>query len=446
MGSNNKGKDMSKIAIIGAGISGLTAAKTLMDSHEVTVYERNETAGGLAQSVKAEGCVFHICGANSMKNIYETSRQFIESLIDMDEEVIEIKRNSAILFENGEVSKPEFHGMFKKKITEIEGVPSPIENHIYMFKPEIQQRIIADLFRIKAKEKNKRAPKFLATYFKAKYGQTLYDMYFGPYNEKVWHSDLHKIPLTWLEGRLSAPTANKIIFANFNHDKTKFRCEKTFLYDINGGAQRIVNKLVEILGDRLRLNNAVQNIARRDGKWLVNGTDEYDQIIYCANLKYLPKILQIAEIQPFAEYISALKSHGTTSVFCELSKNPYTEIYLPGKEHRAHKIICTGNFIDTNNSENHRMTGTVEFTDYVPEDEIRLELARMPLNPVYITHRYTEYTHAIQDVDTRETVANIKKVLQPWGFYLTGLLAEWEQYNVNQAINAAIRTVESIKN
>nr|MCR5456269.1 NAD(P)-binding protein [Bacteroidales bacterium] len=227
---------MSKIAIIGAGISGLTAAKTLMDSHSVTIYEKSETAGGLAQSIKADGCTFHICGANSMKNICDTTRQFIESLIDMDEEVIEIKKNCAILFENGEVSKPEFHGLFKKKMTEIEGVPTPIENHIYMFKPEIQQSIIADVFRIKNKEKSRRVPKFLATYLKAKYGQTLYDMYFGPYNEKVWHSDLRKIPLRWLERRLSAPTADQIIFANFNHDKAKFLSEKTFLYDINGGA------------------------------------------------------------------------------------------------------------------------------------------------------------------------------------------------------------------
>ena len=70
----------------------------------------------------------------------------------------------------------------------------------------------------------------------------------------------------------------------------------------------------------------------------------------------------------------------------------------------------------------------------------------MPLNPVYITHRYTEYTHAIQDIDTRETVAKIKTTLQPLGFYMTGLLAEWEQYNVNQAINAAIKTVGTMHN
>jgi hypothetical protein len=80
------------------------------------------------------------------------------------------------------------------------------------------------------------------------------------------------------------------------------------------------------------------------------------------------------------------------------------------------------------------------------KDEIKEELSRMPLNPIYITHRYTEYTHAIQDIDTHETVEKIKSTLQPMGFYMTGLFAEWVQYNVNQAINAAINTVESMHN
>ncbi|MBQ4407371.1 MAG: FAD-dependent oxidoreductase [Bacteroidales bacterium] len=434
---------MSRIAIIGAGISGLTAAKTLMEKHEVAVYEKSQTAGGLAQSIKADGCTFHICGANSMKQICDTTRKFIEGIIDFDDEIIEVKRNSAILFENGEVSKPEFHGMFKKKMTEIEGVPSPISSHIYMLQPEIQKRIVSDIFKIKAKEKSSRSPKFLATYLKAKYGQTLYDMFFGPYYEKVWHSDLRKIPLRWLEGRLHAPTADEIIMANFNHDKAQYLAARTFLYDINGGAQRLVNKLVEAIGDRLTLNHVVRDIEKRGEKWLVDGM-EYDKVIFCANLKMLPKILHTPEIEPYREYIASLQYHGTTSVFCELSKNPYTEIYLPGKEHRAHKIICTGNFNAANNSESHKMTGTVEFTDYISEDDIKDELSRMPLSPVYITHRYTEYTHPIQDIETQATVTKIKDSLKPTGFFITGLLAEWEQYNVNQAIAAAIKTVEAI--
>ena len=44
-----------KIAIVGAGVSGLTAAYVLSDHHDVTLYEREETLGGHAHTVDAPG-------------------------------------------------------------------------------------------------------------------------------------------------------------------------------------------------------------------------------------------------------------------------------------------------------------------------------------------------------------------------------------------------------
>ena len=46
---------MSKIAIIGAGFSGLSAAAYLgAEGHEVHVYEKNDTAGGRARQLETE--------------------------------------------------------------------------------------------------------------------------------------------------------------------------------------------------------------------------------------------------------------------------------------------------------------------------------------------------------------------------------------------------------
>ena len=50
-----------KIAIIGSGISGLSAAWLLSKDHDVTVYEKNNYAGGHANTVKVstdDGDVF----------------------------------------------------------------------------------------------------------------------------------------------------------------------------------------------------------------------------------------------------------------------------------------------------------------------------------------------------------------------------------------------------
>ncbi|MEO6893494.1 MAG: oleate hydratase, partial [Ginsengibacter sp.] len=51
---------MSKIAVIGAGFSGLSATAYLSEKgHEVHVFEKNESAGGRARQLKTkEGYVF----------------------------------------------------------------------------------------------------------------------------------------------------------------------------------------------------------------------------------------------------------------------------------------------------------------------------------------------------------------------------------------------------
>ena len=46
----------SKIAIIGAGYTGMTAAKKLLEQgYEVTIYEKDSQPGGMAKSVDIDG-------------------------------------------------------------------------------------------------------------------------------------------------------------------------------------------------------------------------------------------------------------------------------------------------------------------------------------------------------------------------------------------------------
>ena len=46
-----------KIAIVGSGISGSTAAYLLSESHDITLYEKNDYMGGHVNTVDVEGSV-----------------------------------------------------------------------------------------------------------------------------------------------------------------------------------------------------------------------------------------------------------------------------------------------------------------------------------------------------------------------------------------------------
>lgn len=61
-------------------------------------------------------------------------------------------------------------------------------------------------------------------FLKGRFGESLYKMYFQPYNEKVWRRDLTKVPLSWLEGKLPMPTVEEMIFNNIKRLRRRNLC------------------------------------------------------------------------------------------------------------------------------------------------------------------------------------------------------------------------------
>ena len=90
------------------------------------------------------------------------------------------------------------------------------------------------------------------------------------------------------------------------------------------------------------------------------------------------------------------------------------------------------------------MTGTVEFTDYISKEDILDNLSRIPYHPRYLTHHYEQTTYPIQKDNTREMIHSLKNTLAPQGLYLLGRFSEWEYYNMDVAIGAAIDLIIKI--
>lgn len=86
-------------------------------------------------------------------------------------------------------------------------IPYPIEDHVYMLNDELQKKIISDLLNI-VKCGESSCNNF-ESFLKGRFGKTLYDIYFQPYNYKVWRKELDTIPLSWLEGKLPMPTVQE---------------------------------------------------------------------------------------------------------------------------------------------------------------------------------------------------------------------------------------------
>jgi protoporphyrinogen oxidase len=205
-------------------------------------------------------------------------------------------------------------------------------------------------------------------------------------------------------------------------------------YAKNNGSQFLADRLAE--GLNISFNVRIDKIKHAGTFWDVNG-EKFDKIVFCGNIKDLPEIMHDNCLDRYKYFIDNLAYHGTTTVLCEIERNPYTWIYLPDKTYSAHRIICTGNF-SPNNNHNGKMTATVEFTDELSKRDIDAQLNKIPFSPKYITHHYTPCTYPIQNADTRKTIHILKEELKKENFYLSGRFAEWEYYNMDAAMGAAI--------
>ena len=404
---------MKKVAIIGAGISGLSTACFLKDRYQVVVFEKESIAGGLIRCKRVNGSLFHICGGHVFNSKRQDVLDWFWNKFDHDD-WIKTDRNAVVFMEDGKE------------------IPYPIENHMFLFDEEIQKSFINDLINI-SKAGNYTSFNF-EEFLKHRFGDTLYNMYFQPYNEKVWRRNLTQVPLSWLEGKLPMPTVLEMIFNNINHIEERQFVHSTFWYEKNNGSQLIADTLAK--GLNIKYNTPIECIDKNVEGWNVCG-ESFDYVVFCGNIKDLPRVVKGIDISKYTRNIDKLEYHGTTSVFCEIERNPYSWIYMPSRKHESHRIICTGNFSPSNNSDG-KMTATIEFTDEISVDGIMDNLKRIPLNPIYITHHYNKYTYPIQDSNTRDIIRSLKNELSVSNFFFTGRFADWEYYNMDVAIGAAM--------
>lgn len=404
---------MSKIAVIGAGISGLTTARLLQEKqHHVIVFEQESTPGGLIRCQRINGSLFHLCGGHVFNSKRQDVLDWFWKQFDMQTEFVSATRHSVI--ELGE-----------------QMIPYPIENNVWRLDEGIQAQFYSDLQEMD--EKASLPPTNFEEFLKKTFGDTLYQLYFRPYNEKIWRRDLSKVPLSWLEGKLPMPTIQEMRFNNANRVEEKQFVHSSFYYEKCGGSQFLANRLSE--GIDIRYNTFISALSYQNGQWYIDN-EAFDTIIFCGNIKQLPALLGNT-IQDFKSPIEGLESHGTTSVFCEIDANPYSWVYLPTPAHSAHRIICTGNFSPTNNAES-KTTATIEFTDEISEEQILRQLPLLPFRPKYIAHHYSPYTYPIQSASTRDMIQKLKRHLSPMRFYFTGRFADWEYYNMDIAMGAAM--------
>ena len=88
---------MKKIVVIGAGVSGLSIARLLVDGgNKVTVIEKENKPGGLIKCDNINGCLYHKVGGHVFNTKRKDVLEWFESIFDKEKDFSKADRNSVV--------------------------------------------------------------------------------------------------------------------------------------------------------------------------------------------------------------------------------------------------------------------------------------------------------------------------------------------------------------
>ena len=159
---------MKRIAIIGAGISGMSTAHFLKNKYNVIVFEKESLPGGLIKCRRVNGSLFHTCGGHVFNSKRQDVLDWFWSKFTREEEFSKADRNSCVFMDKTGTS------------LEHDNIPYPIENHMYLFDEATQKAFYEDLEEIdKVKGLNAKFTDYesFGDFLRWRFGKTLYNLY-----------------------------------------------------------------------------------------------------------------------------------------------------------------------------------------------------------------------------------------------------------------------------
>lgn len=413
------------IAVLGAGVSGLTAARLLHDKgFNVTVYEKNNTPGGLARTRFTNNYLYDPHGGHILNSKHREVMDWVFSIYPKENWQYTV-RNAKIFFNGRYVSYP-----FELSLCELD--TSDAINCVYDF----------------MMSQNGPEPDNFRDWLTWNFGKSIADYYMIPYNEKIWAYPLEKMETKWMQEKMPLPTKKEMLASMMLKDPTERKMpHSTFYYPLKGGIQSMINAISENLS--ILYDQKIERIEYINHRWCINGTDFYDEIISTIPLPVLPKIMDLP--QEVSEYIRDLKYNSLTTVLFECPETDITWLYIPSHEYRSHRVGYQSALTPYACPVKNRGCGALEIIG--PKFDIDSNFANqsniLPKELGFekvLDSEFTEYAYVIHDLNYRKNIESIKAYFKDVpGFKLLGRWGTWNYKNMDLCMLDAMDLVKEYK-
>lgn len=418
------GMDMKKVAVLGAGVSGLTIAQKLKEKgYQVAVYEKDGKPGGLAKSRIVNGYIYDPHGGHILNTRNPEIVEWIFSFLPKDNWEY-IVNNAKILF--GE-----------------KRVIYPLEQALYELEPDDAVECIYDLLMAQQGPKPENYRDWLVWNF----GKGLAELYFLPYNRKIWAYPLEEMETKWMEGKMPLPSKKDVLRTLLLKDiSARDMPFNAFYYPTYGGIQSMTDMLAS--GLDMRLGQVVTSVEKRDSRWVINHDDDFDVVISTIPLPEMPQFMDLpASIQTA---ISDLKFNSLTTVLCKCPPTDISWLYVPEKQYRMHRIGYQSALSPAATPDGSG-SGAIEIIG--PRFEVEKDIIFQPgiapetlgLSEV-LDWEFSKYAYVIHDKDYRKNTGKIFEYFSTIDdFYLLGRWATWNYKNMDMCMKDAFALAEKFE-
>ena len=413
------------IAILGAGVSGLSAARMLKDKgHDVTVYEKNNTVGGLARTRFTDGYLYDPHGGHIFNSKHPEVTEWVFSMMPKDKWKF-TPRNAKIYMGGRYVSYP-----FELSLGEL----------------DVDTATDCALGFMDAGKGDE--PDNFRDWLTWNFGPGIANAYMIPYNEKIWAYPLEDMETGWMRGKMPLPSKKDVLRSLYLKDPTERNMpHSTFYYPLVGGIQTMIDTIAE--GLKIQTGCPVERIEKRDGKWYINGEGGYDTVISTIPLPVLPKVTELpAQV---TELIGKLKYNSLTTVLFDCPETDITWLYVPSHDYRSHRVGYQSTLTPNACPAGSKGCGALEiigekFTvDESFEKRTDILTAELGFRKA-LDSEFTEYAYVIHDMNYARCVSGIKEYFAgDKSFRLLGRWGTWNYKNMDLCMLDAMELVRDMQ-
>jgi protoporphyrinogen oxidase len=452
---------MSAVIIIGAGIAGLSAAYQLIENGctDIVVLEKSDVLGGLSSSFTYNGFIFDL----GPHQIHTEDQRVIDFLQEILKEDLIIAQKKAS------------HWFLGKYLNYPLGISDilfglPLKVSLGCFLDFCKQTLI-NLF---VKKKVDSFESWVISHF----GKKMYDIYFGPYTQKVWGKPPAQLAAICAQERIAVQNLFDVLMSAMTKNMAKFRnhyhlphspYQKVFYYPKYGIGQ-LANLMADYItrgGGKICPHAEVLKIVKdASGFSVVIKTGESfngKQVISTMPIHELKEMLVNTPYDPVAKPNRKLEFRSMIFMFLEINRPTVTDnhwIYFPDRDCLFQRTSEFKNFSPAMCPEGKTSVCVEIPCDYkddlwnMSNDELYGEVIEQSEKEHYLKRQWVDnyhvvkerYTYPTYDLSYAENLAKIRDYIDSFnGLYSIGRQGAFKYINIDEVMLMGFEAAQKIR-